>query len=75
MQCCDTGRLINAIEGIFPAIRSTEPTMGKVVFRIDGVICNIFITTGTVNFQGKNTPEAQVIIKTISNIVETINMG
>lgn len=54
-------------------IKPTEPTEGKVVFRIKSVICNIFLTTGTVNFQGKTDTESQIIKEEILASIEALN--
>lgn len=51
----------------------SEPTTGKIVFRLDDLICNIFLTTGTVNFQGKINEKTEDYKNIILNFIEEIN--
>ena len=54
-------------------IKPNEPTEGKVVFRIKSVICNIFLTTRTVNFQRKTDTKTQIIKKEILASIDALN--
>jgi len=54
-------------------VKPTEPTEGKIVFRIKSIVCNIFLNTGTVNFQGKVDTEARIIKEEILEIIEALN--
>ncbi|MFW0068553.1 MAG: hypothetical protein AB8Y35_03220 [Coxiella endosymbiont of Dermacentor silvarum] len=54
-------------------VKPTEPTEGKIVFRIKSVICNVFLNTGTVNFQGKVDTEAKIIKEEILGFIEVLN--
>ena len=53
--------------------RPTEPTEGKIVFRIKSLICNIFLSTGTVNFQGKTDMDAKMVKEEILAMIEVLN--
>ena len=73
LKCNNPLALVDALSYSFPNAVKEEPTLGKVVFRIDKVICNIFLTTGTVNFQGKFDGPNKSTIESISLIIDSIN--
>lgn len=54
-------------------VKPTEPTEGKIVFRIKSLICNIFLNTGTVNFQGKIDTESKMIKDEILMFIDSLN--
>lgn len=72
IKCRFPNELIDEISINFN-VKPTEPTEGKIVFRIKSVICNIFLNTGTVNFQGKVDTEAKIIKEEILELIEVLN--
>ncbi len=73
-KCINPLKLVNFMERNFPDAQIEEPTYGKMVFRLrSGVICNIFLNTGTVYFQGKTTGNNRQIIDLIENAMILIN--
>jgi hypothetical protein len=73
-KCMNPLKLVSLLELHFPDAQVEEPTEGKVVFRLNGgVICNIYLNTGTVYFQGKTTGKNKQIIESIENMMISIN--
>lgn len=73
IKCSNPDKLVALIEYTFPSAKAEEPTEGKIVFRINGVICNIFLNTGTVYFQGKTTGPNTTTVESISEMIDAIN--
>ena len=72
VKCDNPNKLIKLIKEKFKR-NFSEPTTGKIVFRLDNLICNIFLTTGTVNFQGKIDEKTEEYKNIILNFIEEIN--
>ena len=72
VKCDNPNKLIKLIKEKFKR-NFSEPTTGKIVFRLDNLICNIFLTTGTVNFQGKIDEKTEEYKNIILNFIEDIN--
>lgn len=73
IKCSTPDKLVALMEYTFPSVRPEEPTYGKIVFRINGVICNIFLSNGTVYFQGKTTGPNTNIVESIISMINFIN--
>jgi hypothetical protein len=73
IKCSNPDKLVALIEYAFPSIRQEEPTQGKIVFRINDIICNIFLNTGTVYFQGKTTGPNIPIMESIVEMIHFVN--
>lgn len=73
IKCSNPNKLVALMEYAFPSVRHEEPTQGKIVFRINGIICNIFLNTGTVYFQGKTTGSNTTVMESIIEMINSIN--
>ncbi|BBL22542.1 hypothetical protein F939_00026 [Acinetobacter radioresistens DSM 6976 = NBRC 102413 = CIP 103788] len=73
LHCFNTSILDSSMKNRFRAASREEPTIGKIVYRIDGLICNIFANTGTVSFQGKTDIYTSKNIEVITEMIQSIN--
>lgn len=73
LHCLNTSILDTSIKERFKNASRELPTIGKIVYRIDGLICNIFVNTGTVSFQGKTDIYTAKNIEVITEMITLIN--
>lgn len=73
LHCFNPNLLDSLLRGRFNNAQREEPTLGKIVYRIDGLICNIFVNTGTVSFQGRTDIYTTRNIEVITEMITSIN--
>lgn len=71
LKCVDTEKLKSFLKSFNPKINDNLP-YGQILYRFsDGLVTNVYTSTGTVTFQGKNTKGT--ISQKINSKINSIN--